>query len=696
MLLVVAAGQSSRSSTAAAAARTPGLPALPRRASPLRLVPALAEGVRHVRDVAILTSAGVLRADLFLPDPLSGPTGAVVEYLPYRKDDRSRARWDVHVELARSGLVGCRLDVPGTGYSAGQVNNEYSETELRAGAEAIEWLARRAWSNGRVGMFGSSYGAFNTLAVAMRRPPGLRAIAVHAASDDRYAADAHYWGGALLPVDLAQYGSLMLGLNAAPPLRLARADWRERWLERLDGRPWLFDWLANQRDGVFWRRGALHTDWGSIACPVLWLGGWHDAYTGGLLRGLRRLAAPARGVVGPWLHSRPDEGTVLGPQADYLEELLRHFHTHLRGCGVDTRPTLRYFRMTGRDPVRSPRLVEGEWRALARLPDQQDEVVLYIGAGTLERSPARSGRRRWRFDAAVGTAGGAWCPGAGPVGVAYDQAEDNARSLCYDAEPFPAEAELFGSPRLRVALAADAPVAFLSAKLCLILPGGASLLLSRGFLNLTRRAGLDTAEPLRAGEAVEVELELSPVAFRFPRGARLRLALAGADFPTVWPAPYAADLEVLHGPSAALTLPLLEPNASERDPGFPPPRLKHATAEVYSSGSFATRVEPARGAARVRFGERKELAARPFEEFRQAAAFDTSMAVFLNRPGRARLVAARRFRVEEAGAVTETKASFRLRSDERELRLDTIVQVEENGRLQEERRSAEQFPRDLL
>lgn len=661
----------------------------------LRLVPSLAPGVRHLRDVAVPTSVGVLRADLFLPDPLPAPTGVVLEYLPYRKDDRSRPRWDVHVELARSGLIGCRLDVPGTGYSGGRVDNEYSETELRAGFEAIEWLAGLSWSNGRVGMFGSSYGGFNTLAVAMRRPRALRAIAVHAASDHRYAADAHYWGGALLPVDLAQYGSLMLALNAAPPLRLERADRSERWLERLDSRPWLFEWLEHQRDDAYWRHASLSSDWSSVECPVLWLGGWHDAYTGGLLRGVERLSAPVWGVVGPWTHSRPDEGSVLGPQADYLDELLRHFHVHLAGGGACDRPVLRYFRMTGRDPVRAPRLARGEWRALRRLPQEQERLVLHLGNASLGSAPARPGWRRWRFDPAVGTNGGAWCPGIGPVGVAGDQADDNARSLCYDAAPLEREVELFGSPRLRVVVRTFAPVASLSAKLCLLHANGSSLLLSRGFLNLTRRHGLDRAQALVGGRAVEVGVELSPIAFRLPAGARLRLALAGADFPTVWPAPLAADLDVRHG-RARLELPLLDPGASEPDPGFAPPRLKHSTADVRSSGRFAICEDRRRGAARVRLSEATELAARPHEEFHQASNFESSMSVSLNRPGRARLVARRRIRVEEGGTTTETQASFRLRSDECRFGLDTLVRVFESGRLLEQRRFTGRLPRDLL
>jgi predicted acyl esterase len=41
---------------------------------------------------------------------------------------------------------------------------------------AIAWLAEQPSLTGAVGMFGTSYGGFNSLQVAMRRPPALKAI----------------------------------------------------------------------------------------------------------------------------------------------------------------------------------------------------------------------------------------------------------------------------------------------------------------------------------------------------------------------------------------------------------------------------------------------------------------------------------------------------------------------------------------
>ena len=46
-------------------------------------------------------------------------------------------------------------------------------------------------------MMGKSWGGFNALQVAALRPPALKAIITVCSTDDRYADDIHYMGGAL-------------------------------------------------------------------------------------------------------------------------------------------------------------------------------------------------------------------------------------------------------------------------------------------------------------------------------------------------------------------------------------------------------------------------------------------------------------------------------------------------------------------
>src|SRR5438045_8987262 len=86
----------------------------------------------------------------------------------------------------------------GTGESDGIVEDEYTPQELADACEVIDWLSRQPWCTGSVGMIGISWGGFNSLQVAALRPPRLKAIVTICSTDDRYACDAHYLGGALL------------------------------------------------------------------------------------------------------------------------------------------------------------------------------------------------------------------------------------------------------------------------------------------------------------------------------------------------------------------------------------------------------------------------------------------------------------------------------------------------------------------
>ncbi|PYV16338.1 MAG: peptidase S15, partial [Acidobacteria bacterium] len=161
---------------------------------------------------------------------------AIVEYHPYRKDDVTRGGADVHRYFAERGFIGVRLDVRGTGGSDGVNTDEYRAVEQLDGYDAVEWLAAQPWSNGRIGMWGTSYGGFTALQVAMHRPPHLRAIAPIYATDDRYTDDCHYTPGGNMRMyfDVGTYGGLMVAMNALPPApEFAGAGWAETWRTRL-------------------------------------------------------------------------------------------------------------------------------------------------------------------------------------------------------------------------------------------------------------------------------------------------------------------------------------------------------------------------------------------------------------------------------------------------------------------------------
>ena len=124
-------------------------------------------GVR-IEHVWIPMKDGVrLAANLFMPTRARSGTKfpVLLEYLPYRKDDGTASRdYPIHSYFVHQGYVGARVDIRGTGQSEGQPpDREYSEQELGDGLEVIAWLAGQPWSNGNVGMFGISWGGFNSL-----------------------------------------------------------------------------------------------------------------------------------------------------------------------------------------------------------------------------------------------------------------------------------------------------------------------------------------------------------------------------------------------------------------------------------------------------------------------------------------------------------------------------------------------------
>jgi uncharacterized protein len=95
-----------------------------------------------------------------------------------------------------TGVSATRAGSSGTGSSEGVAADEYTERELQDHVATIAWLATQPWSNGSVGMYGTSYSGFNALQVAALRPPALKAIIPIYATDRRYTDDVHYGGGA--------------------------------------------------------------------------------------------------------------------------------------------------------------------------------------------------------------------------------------------------------------------------------------------------------------------------------------------------------------------------------------------------------------------------------------------------------------------------------------------------------------------
>src|SRR4051794_23261401 len=186
-------------------------------AVPIRNDLAPVEVIRHA--VVELSDGCRLGARIWLPDGArERPVPAVLEFLPYRKNEGTAVGDHRQMAyLAAHGIAGVRVDQRGTGDSDGVLEDEYLAQEHDDAVETIAWIAGQPWCSGAVGMTGGSWGGFNSLQAAARRPPALKAIATFYASDDRYADDVHYRGGCVLGMDMLQWATCMLAFNAKPP-----------------------------------------------------------------------------------------------------------------------------------------------------------------------------------------------------------------------------------------------------------------------------------------------------------------------------------------------------------------------------------------------------------------------------------------------------------------------------------------------
>lgn len=519
--------------------------------------------VREIEHLDIPMPDGCrLAARIWMPEGAEGaPVPAILEYLPYRKNDLTLRRDAMTGPyMAGHGYAYVRLDLRGSGDSDGVIADEYLAQELEDGVEAIAWIAEQPWCDGNVGIVGISWGGFNGLQIAYLQPPALKAVLTLCSTDDRYADDVHYMGGALL-VDNLAWASQMFWRNTLPPDPRNRPDdWRDLWRQRLEKNGlWVENWLEHQTRDAFWKHGSICEDFSRVTIPVYAVGGWADGYCRAVFRLMEGLSGPRKGLVGPWAHAYPHIARP-GPAIGFLQESLRWWDHWLKGrdTGIMDEPMLRLFMQDPALPQTSYDKREGRWIAEPSWPSPNVEPTRY--AASADMCLSRDGRGedaefQLRSPFTVGMAAGKWCSYAVPGDQPGDQRTEDCGSLVFETEPLAEAIEIAGDPVVELRVAADRSVAQVAVRLVDVHPGGAATRVSYGVLNLTHRNGHEQPEPLSPGEFQDVRVQMKHVAQRFPAGHRIRLSISSSYFPIIWPSPEAVTLTVQTG-GTALILPV--------------------------------------------------------------------------------------------------------------------------------------------
>ncbi len=488
-----------------------------------------------------------LAARLWLPvDAIEHPTAAILEYIPYRKGDMVRVRDERnHPRFAAAGYACVRVDMRGSGDSEGAMPDMYSPHELDDARHVIDWIAAQPWCNGKVGMFGTSWGGTASLQAAIEAPAALKAVIAVCATHDRYEDDIHHKGGLLL-TDSIEWGATLPAILASPPAaQTIGQDWHDAWCHRLEHLSWpLETWVREEERSPYWQWGSITRRAERLACPVLAIGGWSDRYSNSVMSLVEQNEDRVWGIVGPWGHHYPDQGHP-GPAIDFQGEALAWWDHWLRPMEMQQPwPRLRLWLGGFDPPAEVIERRQGHWIALPGKASRRSEpLLLHLrGDGLGERPSQREETAQIPHDLRVGSAGGDSGYFGRFGGLPTDQAQDDARSLVFDTPRLSEDRNLIGAAEATLVIRSDNPLAQVALRISEVSPEGAVARVALALRNLALNDGFEEGRPLRPGQWRSIRIPFPTKAHRFARGNRIRLALSASYWPLAWPVPHPTQL----------------------------------------------------------------------------------------------------------------------------------------------------------
>lgn len=421
------------------------------------------------RDIAVRTPEGATSCVLVVrPRAAAGRLPALLSFTIYAnsQDLLSEAR-----RTASHGYAGVEALTRGKGCSPdAPVPYEHDGKDAAA---VIDWIARQAWSDGRVGMFGGSYEGFTQWAAAKHRPKALKALmpSVAVAPGIDVPMDGNVFQTFVYPWVFYTTNGKALD----DPTYNDRARWwrmnREwyasgrayRALDEIDGTPNpIFErWLDHPAYDAYWQAMIpFRKEFAGIDIPVLSTTGYYDGAQLGAIHYVdeHHRHRPGAGhylLIGPWDHIRGQRGTI---------SRLGHPQTNLRG--YDTDPVaqidigeLRYqwfdFVFKGgpkptllKDKVNYQVMGANTWRHVPSLAAMGPETLrLHLAAARSGEDhrlsatrPPRASFVPQKIDLADRTDIERVFPGGGLV----DREINRWNAVVFTSDPFPAAAEVSG------------------------------------------------------------------------------------------------------------------------------------------------------------------------------------------------------------------------------------------------------------
>ncbi|MCH2184660.1 CocE/NonD family hydrolase [Myxococcota bacterium] len=465
-----------------------------------------------------------------------------------------RTPYGVHGSRSFVGMTGRLLAEQGYHVILQDVRGRYAsegrfvpfKAERNDGRDTLAWILKQPWSSGKpIGLLGASYLAYTAWCVLAEAPENVGAIVSWIGSGDLYST--LYRGGAIAMHNVFEWGLGVGEQEMIPPRRvdlergLSHRPVRDADRVALRSVDWVRDWLDHPRKDAYWT--ALEADLPKTIPPVLSMAGLYDFFLPSQMEQYDELIAahrsqrthPPRLILGPWAHGVPAKfgGWQQGLGGFVLREAIAHFDRHLGSGEAKPMPApVRYF-LPGAEtwqesqswPPDDSRLRQcfldaetGQGRLCWEEPGD-DSPSLHFEHDPNEPTPAIGG-------SLFGWKGGV-----------KDQSELENRHdiLLYNSEPLESDITLTGPVSLSIEIESDVEDLDVTGKLIDVAPSGRAENVCEGIQRARwRDLEPEDVEPvfLEPGQATRMQVDLGHAARTFRKGHRIRLALAGSNFPS--------------------------------------------------------------------------------------------------------------------------------------------------------------------
>jgi len=539
-----------------------------------------------VKEIASLVEAELvplrdgthLIATLIVPHDASSATRrpTILDQSPYPVQFELTVGRDVLSRLVRRGYVIAVVNDRGTQWSQGEYH--WLKGAAADGADTIKWITQQDWSDGSVGTWGCSSSGEVNFALAKVNPPGLKAIVAMGAATGigvipGYADQGVFYTGGVPLFDWAwwyhgdgfvhhpkfppnlPHEELVALIHAFDPVAGTGMSQDLSWANHLPSQDLLnaigspetgFNTMIKMKpNNPNWREYDFLNEGDKTKVPMLHIDTWYDSIeVYGTTKAFQYLSGNSPNqfmIIGAGSHcsmGKESAKTMVGPRPvgdarfDYAGTVVSWFDHWLkaRGQGEFKMPRVQYY------PLES-----NKWVSSDAWPPASTTRRFYLssnghangigGDGRLIEQRGSGSPDHFTSDPMnpVPTHGGGCCT----ADAALDQTEIEKRPdvLVYTSAPLARTLNVAGFITATLYFSTSVPDTDLAVKLVDIYPDGKPYNVLDTIQRLRFRDGINKESLMQQGAVYKIDLRQMVVASQFAPGHRIRIEIAGTNFP---------------------------------------------------------------------------------------------------------------------------------------------------------------------